>query len=218
MKGNYEIAVGIVFVIAMSILGYYTIIMQNDIISQRETYGISAIFPTIEGLKLKSNVMVNGVVSGVVEDINLHEHQVKVNLRMYNKFTMYENYAIVIKSESALGGKGVSIFPGLPIDEAGISYKEITYKENLKGGIEDPLSSISKILDENRNDIRMTISNLQQITAKINSGRGTLGKLLNDDSIHADTNKLVKELREAVEDSREQAPVTSFIRAALTAF
>ena len=42
--------------------------------------------------------------------------------------------------------------------------------------------------------------------------------MINEDTIHADTGKLIKELRDAVEDSREQAPVTSFIRAALTAF
>ena len=58
----------------------------------------------------------------------------------------------------------------------------------------------------------------REISDKINYGQGTIGKLINKDNIHAQTDQLVKELRETIEDAREQAPITSFIKAALTAF
>ena len=58
----------------------------------------------------------------------------------------------------------------------------------------------------------------ESITEKIDTGQGTLGKLINENRVHDSTDGLIKELRDAIEDTREQAPVTSFIRAALTAF
>jgi phospholipid/cholesterol/gamma-HCH transport system substrate-binding protein len=61
-------------------------------------------------------------------------------------------------------------------------------------------------------------ANLAVVTAKLSSGEGTIGRLLMHDKMYQDADDLVKELRESVEDAREQAPVTSFIRAALTAF
>ena len=91
--------------------------------------------------------------------------------------------------------------------------------KNLTGlTIGDPLTKISEVIDENREDLKATVQNISEFTEKINKGEGTIGKLVNEDSIHDETGKLIKELRDTVEDSREQAPVTSFIRAALTAF
>ncbi|MCE9597413.1 MAG: MlaD family protein [Spirochaetia bacterium] len=89
----------------------------------------------------------------------------------------------------------------------------------------DPLAGLSEVLAENRTDIRRTLNNVAEITTKINQGKGTVGLLINDDELHRNANTVltdaqivVRELRESLEDTREQAPVNSFLRAALTAF
>lgn len=89
----------------------------------------------------------------------------------------------------------------------------------------DPLAGLSELISENRADVRQTIKNIESITNKINTGDGTLGQLVNNDELHRNANTLVtdaqvvvREMRESLEDTREQAPVNSFIRAALTAF
>lgn len=97
---------------------------------------------------------------------------------------------------------------------------------DLKGETSgDPIAGITQLIEDNRDNIRVTFDNIAQITYKINNGRGTIGRLINDDELHRNTETLLtdaqivlKELRESLEDTREQAPVTSFIRAALTAF
>ena len=91
-------------------------------------------------------------------------------------------------------------------------------REGLPGKYEDVMGALSEILDENRENLYASVRNLRQITDKINAGQGTIGKLINEDRIHGQTEELVKELRETIEDAREQAPITSFLRAALTAF
>ena len=89
----------------------------------------------------------------------------------------------------------------------------------------DPVAGLAEILEDNRGNVKRTLDNIAQITDKINTGRGTVGRLINDDELHRNASTLmtdaqivIKELRESLEDTREQAPVTSFIRAALTAF
>jgi len=89
----------------------------------------------------------------------------------------------------------------------------------------DPVAGIASMIEENKSNVRKTIKNIADITTNIRTGKGTVGKLIYEDELHrnastllADAQVVLKELRESLEDTREQAPVTSFLRAALTAF
>lgn len=213
-----EIAVGVIFLAAMALLGYYTIIMTSRFIEPEGTYYMTVIFPTTEGLEISSKVKVNGVDAGAVKEMRLVGYQVEVKLRLNYPFTLYQNYSIKIKNETLLGKKAVSIFTGTPRDRDGRPNRVVTARQNLPGSYEDVIATVSEIVEENRPNIFASIRNLRDITDKINAGQGTLGKLINQDNIHTQSEELVKELRETIEDAREQAPITSFIRAALTAF
>jgi len=218
MKRFSEFIVGVVFVAAMATLGYFTII-RGEFFSNKEYYGITVIFTDVESLGLGNKVLVNGVESGTVESIELmSDSKVLVGLKMYKRFALYDNYRIVLKNQTAIGGRIIVIYPG-EYKRDDVLYESIEVYKNLHGStIGDPISKLSELIDENREDIRETIKNIREISGKINRGEGTIAKLVNEDTIHRDTGKLIEELRETIEDSREQAPVTSFIRAALTAF
>lgn len=220
MKGSLknEIVVGILFLAAMMILGYYTIIMSRKFFEPRASYRMTVIFPTIEGLDAGNKVKINGVDAGSVEDIRLYGYQVRVKLRMFIHFTMHKNYSIKIKSDSLLGKKFVAIYPGSPYGRDGAAQAVVTDRDDLPGKYEDIMGSLSEVIEENRENIYASINNIRLITDKINRGSGTVARLINEDKIYSQTDELVKELRETIEDAREQAPITSFIRAALTAF
>lgn len=220
MEGRYrnEIVVGVLFLVAMIILGYYTIIMSRKFFEPPAAYRMTVIFPNIEGLEVENRVKINGVDAGRVKDIRLSGHQVLVTTAMFTRFTLYENYAIKIKSDSLLGKKFIAVNPGSPFDRNGIAQALVPGRDNLSGLYEDVLGTLAGLIDDNRDNIYSSIKNLREITDKINAGRGTIGKLVNEDAIHGQTKDLVKELRDTIEDAREQAPITSFLRAALTAF
>lgn len=59
-------------------------------------------------------------------------------------------------------------------------------------------------------DVAASAANIRSITEKIDSGEGTLGKLMTDDKVYADAQKLLEDLRAALDDMRETSPVTSF--------
>ncbi len=217
-KLKNEIVVGVLFLSAMIILGYYTIIMSRKFFEPRAAYRMTVIFPTIDGLDLGNKVKINGVDAGSVEEIQLYGYQVRVKLKMFIPFTMHRNFSIKIKSDSLLGKKFVGIFPGSPYDRNGAEQAVIAERNDLPGKYEDIMGSLSDLIDENRENIYASINNIRLITDKINHGTGTVARLINEDKIYSQTDELVKELRETIEDAREQAPITSFIRAALTAF
>lgn len=218
MKRFNEFIVGLVFIAAMAVLGYFTI-LRGDLLENKEYFSSSIIFNDVEGLITGDKVLINGVNSGTVDKIDLmDDSRIRVSVSLYRKFNLYENYKVTLKSQSTLGGKIIAIYPGCP-ELNGEYYSRVVNTENLRGyAIGDPLSKLSELIDENRENIAVTLQNVREFTDKINRGKGTLGRLVNEDTIHADSGKLINELRDAVEDAREQAPVTSFIRAALSAF
>ena len=212
-----EFIVGAVFFLAMGILGYYTIVRGELFDTRKFVYG-TVIFDDVEGLAIGDKMLVNGVESGTVTAIDLMaDYKVIVSFKLYRFFNLYENYKITLKNQTALGGRIIVINPGAA-EVKGQIFEQVESMKNLNGiSIGDPLTKISEVIDENREDIRIAIRNISEFSEKINKGQGTIAKLVNEDTLHTDTDNMIKELRDTIEDSREQAPVTSFIRAALLA-
>ncbi len=85
--------------------------------------------------------------------------------------------------------------------------------QEVSGRLEKGEGTLGKLLskdDKLYNDLSTTMSNLRSITDKVGSGEGTLGKLVNDDQIYVEAQKLLGELRAAIDDMRETSPVTTF--------
>jgi len=81
--------------------------------------------------------------------------------------------------------------------------------QHLQGGegaIGKLLSGDSAVYD----DLAATVESARQIAERLNRGEGTLGRLLADDSVYNEIEATVGEVRAAVDDFRETAPVTTF--------
>jgi phospholipid/cholesterol/gamma-HCH transport system substrate-binding protein len=249
MNFKTVLLVGFLFFGAMAAVGYFTIITEGGPL-KKGLNTAKVYFPNAEGIKIGNKVTVQGVSYGYVSSVNLVQFdengnplekgkegfstKVEVLITLSGPLKVYDNYSVQIKNESLLSGRVIAIDPGGAED--GPTKKNIVPrqiiditnnpKEVIKGKTsEDPLVTLSELIAENRKDIRKTISNISEITSKINHGKGTLGKLINEGEIHKNVNTtltdaqiVLRELREGLEDTREQAPVTSFIRAALSAF
>ncbi len=88
--------------------------------------------------------------------------------------------------------------------------------ENLKQVSERLVSgegTLGKLLSKDDvlyQDIQDSAANIRNLTAKINEGEGTLGRLVEDDQLYLEAQKLLEELRAAIDDMRETSPVTTF--------
>ncbi|MFA6173132.1 MAG: MlaD family protein [Kiritimatiellales bacterium] len=85
--------------------------------------------------------------------------------------------------------------------------------QEVSGRLANGEGTLGKLLskdDQLYQDLSTSMTNLRSITAKIDSGEGTLGKLVSDDQIYVEAQKLLGELRAAIDDMRETSPVTTF--------
>ena len=74
-------------------------------------------------------------------------------------------------------------------------------------------STLGRLLtDDGRlyEDARETAAAARDIAENVRSGRGTLGRLVQDPALYDDAKDTVQEVRQAVRDFREQAPVSTF--------
>lgn len=58
-------------------------------------------------------------------------------------------------------------------------------------------------------NIKLTASNLKELSSKLNSGEGTFGKLLADDSLYREAQGLIKKADRALEGLGDQGPITA---------
>lgn len=100
--------------------------------------------------------------------------------------------------------------------------------ENVRTASRD----LAGILAENREQLHAALANfesasgrldnaladIEEISAKINSGEGLVGTLIKDDELVEEVRWLLGELKASVEDSREQAPISALINALGVAF
>ncbi|MBI9020672.1 MAG: MCE family protein [Verrucomicrobia bacterium] len=73
--------------------------------------------------------------------------------------------------------------------------------------------TLGKLLSEDDQlyqDVQASAANIRSITEKIDAGGGTIGRLVEDDQIYVEAQKLLEELRAAIDDMRETSPVTTF--------
>ena len=83
----------------------------------------------------------------------------------------------------------------------------------LSRDLESGESSLGRFLSDRAelyDSVNRTATNLEELTATVKAGRGTLGKLIRDREMYDAMRKLVMQARNALEDFREQAPVSTF--------
>jgi phospholipid/cholesterol/gamma-HCH transport system substrate-binding protein len=93
--------------------------------------------------------------------------------------------------------------------------------KDVSGRLANGEGTLGKLLSKDEQlyqDLSASMASLRTITDKIGSGEGTLGRLVNDDEIYVEAQKLLGELRAAIDDMRETSPVTTFSTVLFGAF
>jgi len=62
---------------------------------------------------------------------------------------------------------------------------------------------LDKLVSDNQEKVSVTMANLQEITTKLNHGEGTLGKLINDPSLHDELLATVRDIKTAASGAKD---------------
>lgn len=160
---------------------------------------LTARFDSVENLSVSDKVYFAGVPVGKVTKIEFQPRWVDVKMMVTEpNVTIYNGCEIIVEDLSTLGGKQVSITRGDP------SRGEIDWKTVIEGKAQPTLSksvqeatgSFSAYLDENREtfnaimeNIEKATKNFEEVSTKLNSGDGTIPRLLNDKDLYDNVNK-----------------------------
>ena len=163
--------------IAIFILGIYFIGEKQQLF--RSTFRVSGVFKDVAGLQAGNNVRFSGINVGTVENISIvSDTSVKVEILIDESTRKFINKDAVasIGSEGLMGNKILIITPGTG------EKMEIENNDTIETvqpiNMDDILISLKTTIDNTSN----ITNDLSKITSNLQSGKGTIGRLLMDQS------------------------------------
>lgn len=173
------------------ILAVFFIGNQKNLFSS--TFNVYGIFKNVSGLQTGNNVRFAGINVGVVREINIvSDSSVRVDLTLNNNVRRFikKDAKLSIGSDGLMGDKLVVIAPG-----------GITSTQSINPGgqlasvnpvdVDKVIAKLTKVID----NAESLTGGLSEIVGKVNSGQGSIGRLLNSDKFSKDLEGTVKQAR-----------------------
>lgn len=207
-----EILVGaFMFTILAVLLVVSVVISQNKFFE--ESYEVTANFSSVEGLREGEEVFLRGLKIGFVETIEIREGMpgVYVVMNLTQPVTLYQDYEVEVVVASMLGGMRVMIREGTPelgeIPEEAYARLEGKEIKNLLAAAGETVQEVQKSLadDGTLDNLEILAKNFADLSTTIANGEGTLGKLINEDTLYNEVTELATNLNTASKDVKEIA-------------
>jgi phospholipid/cholesterol/gamma-HCH transport system substrate-binding protein len=109
---NLEVIVGLFVILGLCALAYLSVRLGQLQIGQGNTYDLTAVFPTVAGLREGATVEIAGVQVGRVQDIHLDDYAAAVILRIDKQVQLQEDAIASIRTRGLIGEKYVRVSPG----------------------------------------------------------------------------------------------------------
>ena len=228
---SQSIRVGLFFLLGLALAWITFESLNGGRLFKKEGYTLVAGFANLKGLKTGDEIRMAGVKVGAVELTRLAGHRVEALLSIEPGVKIPSDAVASVEQSSLLGSNYLGVTFGTPGIELLKDGDEISTKAtvdmsevisqlgNLGSKLEQVIGEIGKsmgtgsegggifqridkLVTDNGPKLTETISNLQDITAKIKTSEGTLGKLINDPKLHDDLLAGVSEIKLAAADAR----------------
>jgi phospholipid/cholesterol/gamma-HCH transport system substrate-binding protein len=80
--------------------------------------------------------------------------------------------------------------------------------KEIVANLQEASAGLKEMVQDNKGKINDIVANLDDITTKVKKGEGSLGKLVNDDTLYNETEKTLRKVQKAAEGVQEQTPIT----------
>ena len=221
MKNSLETNLGI-FVFLVILAAWAIVETLGGVDFFHHGYNVSAQFDTAQELKVGDSVKMAGVEIGRVEKIALADGKVAVTMKLHPDAVVKTDSKATIKFTGLMGQNFVSVGFGSqtapPAVEGAILESEdqpdlnavmakldkaTTGIENLTKSftpdtLDNLFSPLTDFVKQNKDNIGSSISNIDNITAQIAGGQGTVGKLIYDQALYDSAMSTVAQVREIV--------------------
>jgi len=172
--GLFIVAGFVLFVVAIFVLGG-----KENLFTP--TFKVKSEFESVSGLKNGASVRLNGIVVGSVDGIDIEaSNKVLVSMTLEKSIQKFikKDSKVTIGSDGLVGNKVIDIAPGTP------GAPEIQAGEMLGSIKPVEVADIMNSLKESSDNASDITKDLSEITSKVNLGQGTLGQLVNNDTLY----------------------------------
>src|SRR6266446_7464180 len=210
MKNTLETRLGIFFALAL-VVAVIILEMIGAADFFKTGYQVNALFLNAQELKKGDLVKLAGVEIGRVESIDLTNNMAQVTMKIKGKFHIKTDAKAAIKFTGLMGQNFVSIDGGAPespwlqsgkppqtletVEQPDLS--TIMQKlESVASGVQEMTKSfspetfssllgpINDFMKQNTNNLSSILYNTRLMTEAVAQGKGTVGKLINDDALY----------------------------------
>ncbi|MGH7885169.1 MAG: MlaD family protein [Thermodesulfobacteriota bacterium] len=190
MKIRNDVKVGLFFVIGVIILlGLFDFLDSIPFVKKEKL--IFTYFDRISELREGNSVKLSGVVVGKVSNVTLENGRVKVFLRVKKNSEVRKDSVASIRSISLLGTNYVSLTFGKgPVTEAydvlpSVEPTDLNKIFESVGSIVDTIDdALGMFATGDNEDAKGIVKNIGSIMGDLSDGKGTLGKLLKDETLY----------------------------------
>ncbi len=183
MEPNKSKKIGVALFI---LLGFILLTVAIFVIGSKEnlftpTFQLKTYFSSVSGLQSGSTVQLNGISIGKVEAIDIDATNrvlVIMTIEKSKQKFIKKDSKVTVSSQGLVGNKVIEIISG---SEGSPIVMDDEVIESVKPvGVQDIIDG----LKESSDNAAIITKDLSDITAKVNNGQGTLGQLVNNDTLY----------------------------------
>ncbi len=199
-----KILIGFLLLGALIIFALATFYIENWQFYVQDGYKLHARFPRALELSAGDEVTVAGVEVGRVHSISVdpqREHPVEVVMWIRKDTAIRENDRAIIKMRSIFGGSFLEI-ERVDRDAPLLADGNELRSTMTSKGIPEIIAKSDEVLDEaleTVEDSRVALRNFAMISERLKEGKGTVGKLLVDDSAYENLQTALKDAGSALD-------------------
>jgi len=178
--------------LALFVLAIFIIGKQKNLFNP--VYRLTTSFYNVSGLQVGNNIRFSGIVIGTVDNIAIiNDSTVRVDMLIKQEVRRFikSDSEVAIGSEGLIGDRLIIISQGsfdAPLAREGEQLESVEPVET------DAIMSSLKVTAENAEVITQELA---EIMTKINSGDGTLGRLIQDTTIARNINQTIINLKKS---------------------
>ncbi|HEX7457233.1 MAG TPA: MlaD family protein [Ginsengibacter sp.] len=169
--------------------------------SQHKTFErsitVKTFFENVNGLQKGNNVWFSGVKVGTIRKVNLKENgqvEVEMNIEEVSVKFIPKDVKAKLSSDGLIGNKIIEIYGGTP-NGAKIEEGDIVGSDKLLS-----TDAMMNTLSKNNDNILAITNDFKLISSRIAAGKGSIGKLLTDETMVDQLNATTNILKRASEN------------------
>jgi len=185
MTTSRSFLLGLFFLAALGVLGYYTLFLTNFTLFKAQPE-LVVHFSRTNGLREGDAVLVAGMRWGRIKELTFdpkapEARRVTVVASLNDPLELRTGFSIAIEDATMLGGKNLTIDPG-PAEGAPIGPGT-----QLLGTVSpNPINALGDMVKESKANVQSALEDIAVLTRGVREGKGPLGRAFRDETMAND--------------------------------